>query len=213
MMDKDMNAFDNVSGVYDSLASLVYGSSIKNAQLFYLEELRHSKCILIIGGGTGWILQSLLEINQNATVWYVEASAKMLEIAKGRKLAEGGSIKFVHSTEKSLPDFPVFDAVVANFYFDLFSDEGLKNVLAKLTRSLFPGAILLVADFNQPHHWWQRLLVSSMYRFFRIVSRLETKQLPRWQHFLEQSNFRLLKTRTFYRGFIQSAVYDFVLFS
>jgi ubiquinone/menaquinone biosynthesis C-methylase UbiE len=212
MTDSDLNSFDSVAGVYDTLAKLVYGKSIRQAQLYYLDQLRESSNILIIGGGTGWILRSLLEVNANATIWYVEASAKMLEMAKRRNLIPGATINFVHATEDSLPETPVFDAVIANFYFDLFDDERLPKILGTISRCLIPGATLLVADFNAPVFWWQRLLVRVMYGFFRVVSGLHTSDLPRWPFFLEQANFRLLKTRTFYRGFIQSSVYDFVPF-
>ncbi|MEJ7646008.1 MAG: methyltransferase domain-containing protein [Chryseolinea sp.] len=214
MSNTNLNAFDKVSGVYDSLVSLVFGQSIRNAQLIYLGEVKHSKCILIIGGGTGWIIEELIAINANAAIWYVEASGKMLKISKSRdKVATRTNIKFVHGTEKSLPDFPVFDAVIANFYFDLFSDDALESVIACLRRSMFPGTILLVSDFNPPVNWWQRLLMSSMYRFFRIVSGLVTDRLPHWQRSLKKNNFLLLKTGTFYRGFIRSSVCQFVNFS
>jgi len=209
-----LNAFDKVSAVYDNLASLVYGQSIRNAQLLYLQEVKHSKCILIIGGGTGWIIEELIAINADATIWYVEASGKMLAMTQAReKVANRADIKFVHGTEKSLPDFPVFDAVIANFYFDLFSNSVLEDVIESLCRSMFPGAVLLVSDFNPPIHWWQRLLMSAMYRFFRIVSCLTTDRLPQWQEALKKNNFLLLKTETFYRGFIRSSVYNFVNFS
>jgi len=212
MTDKDLNGFDSVSGVYDALARVVYGRSIRNAQLVYLDQLRESKNILIIGGGTGWILQSLLEVNPTAHIWYVEASEKMLEMARGRKLVTGATVKFLHSTERSLPNFPLFDAIIANFYFDLFSDERLKNVLDIIGRAIHPHAILLVADFNSTR-WWQKWLLRCMYSFFRIASGLETDHLPQWQFFLEKAGFRLKTTRSFYGGFIQSSVYDFVPFT
>jgi tRNA (cmo5U34)-methyltransferase len=48
--------FDRLAPFYDSLARLIIGKGIKQSQLHFLNHLRDKTKLLVLGGGTGWIL-------------------------------------------------------------------------------------------------------------------------------------------------------------
>ncbi|HTE29253.1 MAG TPA: class I SAM-dependent methyltransferase [Chryseolinea sp.] len=208
-MSASVNSFDRIAPMYDVLARIVYGKSIRNSQTHLLEEIENAEQLLIIGGGTGWLLKEVLKVNANGKIHYVDASAQMIDHAtRTCNDVSGNRVEYVHGTEELLPRKPVFDAVIANFYFDLFPDEKLLQVLDRIVSALKPNAILLVSDFRNTNSWWSSVLLGLMYRFFRLVSNIQASRLPQWQKVLRRKGFKESKTGFFYNGFIQSSRYD-----
>jgi len=167
--------------------------------------------VLILGGGTGWILSELFKVNPTCRVWYVEASIKMLEKAKTRKeVSPSSQVFFLHGTERNLQQIGDvrFDAVIANFYFDLFTSTSLRAVLENIKRSINPGSKLLVSEFVEGPRS-QRLLLFVMYQFFRWTCSLEASRLPDWQHELTRHRLTERHTKAFCNGFIKSSLYVF----
>jgi ubiquinone/menaquinone biosynthesis C-methylase UbiE len=205
------SGFDRLAPYYDSLARLVFGKSIRRCQTMYLHKIPAAASVLILGGGTGWLLEELLKINHGCEVWYVESSEKMIERARARvRSASTRTIHFVHGTEKNLRHLSEvqFDAVITNFYFDLFDEEGLNVALFDVENRIQAGAVLLVSEFVD-RKWWMRLLLFLMYAFFRLVGAMKTKSLPDWQKQLLRMGFVKTYSSSFYFGFIQSCVYVF----
>ena len=202
------DGFDKVAPFYDSLARLVFCDSVRLCQLEYLNKISPGAKVLILGGGTGWLLAELMKVNPSCTVWYLESSIEMLDRAKARcgSLSDQ-RIFFIHGTEKNLQRYEIrFDAVITNFYFDLFTSSSLIAVLGQIRKCLYPGSKLLVSEFID-RKWWQRLLLFLMYRFFRWVCDIEARHLPDWQDQLEQGGFAQRNSATFYLGFIKSSLY------
>lgn len=202
------DGFDKVAPFYDSLARLVFGDSIRRCQLEYLNKISPGATVLILGGGTGWLLAELMKVNSSCTVWYFESSIRMLDRAKARcRSLSGQRIFFIHGTEKNLQRYEIrFDAVITNFYFDLFTSNSLIVALGQIKKCLYPGSKLLVSEFIESR-WWQRVLLFLMYRFFKWACDIEATNLPDWQHQLEKRGFAERDTTTFYRGFIKSSLY------
>lgn len=203
--------FDWIAPFYDSIARLVFGESIRRCQLEYLDKIPPAANVLILGGGTGWIVEELFKLNPTCRVWYVEASIRMLE--KARKTNEAKSpyqLVFLHGTERNLREIAEvpFDAVITNFYFDLFTTTSLSSVLESITCSINPGSKLLVSEFVE-EVWWQRMLLFVMYRFFRWSASIEAARLPQWETELKRHGFAEGAAKTFYGGFIKSALYAF----
>ena len=210
MSSTRLGGFDSLAGIYDVLAKLVFGKSIRKAQLYFLGEIKNASSVLILGGGTGWILEALLKINRDCEVWYVDASRKMIERAQIRIGKNAGSVvHFIHGTEENLPMHVKHDAVIANFYFDMFSDGTLSEVVKKISRSLLPDSKLLVSDFVQNRTWWQSVLLSAMYFFFRVVCNIEAFRLTDWEACLYEQAFSRKESRYFYAKFIKSSIFQF----
>lgn len=203
--------FDWIAPYYDTLARLVFGEGIRRCQLQYLRDIQHGGKVLILGGGTGWILSELTNVNPTCSVCYIDSSSEMLERAK-QHVEKQSDVKvlFVHGTENRLQEFEgiQFDAVVANFYFDLFAEVSLRNVLTAVSGTIRPGSKLLVSEFIG-RTWWHQLLLFIMYRFFRLTCSIEAKRLPDWQGVIGKSRFSERNTKAFCHGFIISSLYDF----
>jgi tRNA (cmo5U34)-methyltransferase len=203
--------FDVIAPFYDSLARSVFGDSIKHCQLEYLDKIPPGAQVLIIGGGTGWLLSELIKINPSCRVWYLESSMKMLEMTKARfDGVSNPKIVFIHGTEKDLQQYTEihFDAVITNFYFDLFTSTSLNFALGEIKKCFSPGITLLVSEFVARARW-HKLLLFLMYRFFRWACAIEARNLPDWEDQLEKNGFVQRSEATFYFGFIKSSLYTF----
>lgn len=201
--------FDAIAPMYDALAAMVFWRSIRNAQLFYLSEIRKGGRVLILGGGTGWLLAELLRSNPGCEIWYVETSARMIDIARSNiDNLPKARIHFIHGTQALLPLHIMYDAVIANFYFDLFSTPSLEPLLKQIHSVILPNGKLLVSDFVNNNLWWQSALLSVMYVFFRGICKIEASKLPDWQRLLIHCKFKLKFSKGFYGNFIRSVVYE-----
>jgi tRNA (cmo5U34)-methyltransferase len=202
--------FDKIAFVYDQLAKLVFGKTIRNAQIHFLNFIPQKSNVLILGGGTGWLLRELAKVNPACNVWYVEVSAKMLD--KAREITRLGSlnVQFIHGTGLDLQQFAdaSFDAVITNFYFDLFTSPSLETALKQIVKVTRHRGLLLVSDFLDNRIWWQGMLLSLMYKFFRWCCSIEASTLPDWQAELKKKGFEEMTSKLFYKGFIKSSVYQ-----
>ena len=77
-----MNNFDSVAGYYDKLSILVFGTAMRRAQTAHLHDIPLGRNVLILGGGTGWLLSELSAVNPTCKVWYIDASSKMISLSK-----------------------------------------------------------------------------------------------------------------------------------
>jgi tRNA (cmo5U34)-methyltransferase len=204
MMRKSaLNGFNLVAPVYDRLAKMIFGRSIRDAQICLLNKIPPGSDVLILGGGTGWILEAMNRENVDCTIWYVEASSEMITRAKKRSLGHNRTY-FIHGTESDLPAGKQFDVVITNFFLDLFTSEKLHHVVAAITKCLKPGALWIATDFTKPKSFWQGMLLSTMYLFFRATSGIEAETLPEWEMILRREKFEVLSEKGFYNNFINT---------
>ncbi len=201
--------FDKIAPLYDALATMVFGDAIRKSELYFLSEVRKAGRVLILGGGTGRLLPDLLTTNPHCEIWYVDSSSAMIRIAKSNVTDfPNARIHFIQGTQAQIPLGVQYHAVIANFYFDLFSTPTLKQSLEEIHHALLPDGKLLVADFTKNNLWWQAALLVFMYFFFRCFCDIEATELPDWQRQLAGHNFKLKSSREFYGNFIKSAVYE-----
>jgi tRNA (cmo5U34)-methyltransferase len=201
-----LNGFDSIAKIYDRLARIVFGRSIKKAQLHFINQIPVDADILILGGGTGWILNEILKINPHTRIWYVEASAEMISLS--RKSVKGhGNIYFVHGTEDDIPSAQNFDVVVTNFYLDLFTNKKLHEVVGKILLRLKKDFKWIATDFVDEGKWWQRIMLKLMYCFFAITAKIDSKQLPDWIRILQKNGLHLISSKSFYAGFIKTSIF------
>ena len=211
--------FDRVAPVYDFL-TLVFGGNIRRAQQYYLAKIPQNAHILIIGGGTGWILEDILLLKKKLRhITYLEASAKMLGLAKRKHKNFKSShpekhlpiIEWIKGTEKDIPPNHFYDVIITNFFLDLFEQTALFEVMKKLSSLLRQEGTWLFADFSIAEKttdaWWQRILIKSMYLFFKITCNLQTNELPAIEQAFQLSGFKKVNSKSFFRNIIVSQVY------
>jgi tRNA (cmo5U34)-methyltransferase len=203
-----LNGFDRIAFVYDFLAKLIFGKSIKESQKHFLNKIEDVSKVLILGGGTGWLLTELLKAKPNCKVCYIDASEKMISLSKN-KIKPKQLVHFIHGTEQDIPLSTKYDVVLTNFYLDLFTDQQLEGIMVKIRSSLETGANWIVTDFVNNGKWWQKTMLKIMYWFFRITCNIEPKKLPEWNRPIEKSGMKEIESKTFYHGFIETALYRF----
>ena len=86
-----VNDFNFIAPFYDVLARIVFGNAILKAQTTHLSEINENDQVLILGGGTGKLLEHIPFCDR---VDYVEKSEKMIRIAKRRLVNR--SVNFVN---------------------------------------------------------------------------------------------------------------------
>lgn len=201
------NSFDSIAWVYDSLAKLVFGDTIQSAQLEFLAEIKPSSSVLIIGGGTGWILNELDSLSVSINVDYIEASVKMLEKSKLRGPFRNIEVRFIRGTQDSIQEHTQYNVIITNFFLDVFTEDNLLNVMQKLDSSLSEEGTWMMTDFVENGKWWQRLLVKMMYSFFRITTRLEGRELQNFDYYFRNMGYSLIKEMGFFKQMIASRIY------
>lgn len=209
MQDPNSNDYDRLTPFYDLLGRVVYFGAIRRSQREFLSRIPKNSHILFIGGGTGFLLNDLLEIAQPAHVLYIEKSGRMIE--KSRKNAthrESSRIEFLHGTQEDIPPGKQFDVVLTFFFFDQFSFMPLVRILDHLDLHLRPGGRWLWADFIPPENAWQRFLMRTMLVFFTVTTSLSAKRVYNIAAVLARKKMVLTEEKYFYGGFIRSAVFS-----
>lgn len=196
--------FNLIAPVYDRLARLVFGKSIVRSQTWFLNEVPANARVLILGGGTGWLLEELIKSAPTINVVYIEASTKMLQITTQRKLNDKTTL--ILGTEENIPSH-AFDVVITNFYLDLFPEEKLNDIIQKITTRTTAASVWIATDFVLDSKWWQRVMLKIMYVFFRAASSIEASHLPTWGKSMLQHAWTEQDSKLWYRGFIKSVLF------
>ncbi len=212
--------FDVIAPVYDLLGRLTFWGNIKKSQQYFLSLIPESSRILIIGGGSGWILTDILSLNKNIQhITYLEASSKMLAFTSERvtrfKTLRPNRllppVDLIQGTEADIPAEQQYDVIITYFILDLFNEEKLQQVMRFLFRAFRDNGIWLFADFNvsekKPDRWWQLLWVQCMYWFFKITCQLSTVTLPDFTTTFQQFGLSPIHSKSFFRNMIVSKVY------
>ncbi|MCJ8165373.1 class I SAM-dependent methyltransferase [Pontibacter sp. E15-1] len=208
------SGFDRVAPFYDRLAHVVYGRALEQAQQALMPYLPRKGRVLVIGGGSGWVLGQLLQTGRQLEILYLDASPAMLRRAKKRyrryQPAHPCTVSFRLGTEHSLQPHEQFEAVLTPFLLDLFPPPRLQQLMARLASALVPDGSWLFADFwplQQPPPRWQRLLLRSMYGFFGLVSGVQAKQLPAYGAHFRALGFEETHSSSFFKGMVQAKVF------
>lgn len=204
-MKSNINGFNRVASIYDVLAGIVFGGTVRRSQEFFLGAIADKQNVLILGGGTGWILESMGTVGFSGEVFYIEASSSMLDRSRLRA-TKNFKVHFIHGTEQDIPDQLMYDAVITNFFMDLFPNTALPSVIAAITRHLQRDAVWLATDFTDSKSWWHQFLLRIMYFFFRTSTSIQSNSLPDWEQALHAGHILKKDEKNFYKGFIKSTL-------
>lgn len=208
------SGFNRVAPYYDALARLVYGTALERAQLALLPFVPQQARVLVIGGGTGWLLEQLLKTEKHLGILYLDASPAMLQRAQqkfSKYKMPSCSVSFRLGTEQALQPHEQFDVIVTPFLLDLFPPPRLQQLMQKLTAALAPNGKWLLADFwpaRQPAPWWQQVLIKGMYVFFGWLSEVQAKQLPDYGSHFKVLGFEVKYSQLFYGDMVQAKVLE-----
>jgi len=201
-----------VARCYDALAGLVFGPALKKAQRAALAGLpAGAPQVLVLGGGTGWVLIEVLQLRPEATVLYLEASTRMLARAQARLRREmpqaAARVAFRHGTQAMVQPHERFEALVTFFVLDCISGSEITLALAQLRAAMRAGAVWLLADFRPARRGWRWVLLRLMYAFFRLTTGLRARELPDLHPALARLRLRPKRTAAFFGGAIEATVF------
>ncbi|MBC6109124.1 class I SAM-dependent methyltransferase [Pedobacter fastidiosus] len=203
------NNYDKIANHYDTLSRLVFFKSQVNAQINQLKYLPKDRMVLIVGGGTGWILEEIAKIHSSGLkIVYVEISEKMIQLSQKRSYAEN-DVQFINQGIEDFESSILFDVILTPFLFDNFSEQRAVMVFEKLNGFLEPNGLWFLVDFslgNGIGDWWKSLLLNSMYRFFKLLSVVEASQLVEMRPYFSKQ-YELLREDFYYSNFIKASIF------
>jgi len=200
--------YNNSAWFYDTLSRLVYGSALVKAQVYLLQFIPPNANILIVGGGTGWILNEITKIRPSGLqITYVEIAAKMMSLSKKRDTGLN-QVVFINDAIENVGFEAPFDVVITPFLFDNFTEQTFKQVFNHIHLLLKNGGLWFNCDFQLKGKWWQKVLLRLMFLFFRIVCNIEAFKLPDIESQFGLSGYLIKEKQTFFGGFIVSQVYS-----
>ncbi len=198
--------FDRIAPLYDKLVRFVFGKAVYQAQTRFLNEIDKEASVLILGGGTGWLLAELVSAKPRCKVVYIEASEKMLQMAQKAVAGSAQTVVFIHGTEREIPVGSSFDVIITHFYLDLFPDHLCRGVCRLIRSYCHAGSLWLACDFIKITPW-HSLMLRLMYLFFRLTSDLKIIELPDWRKCIQESDFGEIDKQYFFKSFICTALY------
>ena len=201
--------YNNSAWFYDPLCRLVYGRALINAQLFLLKFiLPEFKGLLIAGGGTGWILEEISRIYaEGLDITYVEIAPKMMALSQKRNIGSNKVI-FTNEAVENVPLATDFDIVITPFLFDNFTQANFERIFSHIHSALKPRGLWLNCDFQSTGKWWQRVLLTTMFWFFRLICNIEAKKLPEIERQFDLTGYKSIGEQNFYGNFIHSKIYQ-----
>ena len=208
-------SFDRVAWIYDFLAGMVFGRAIRRSQTVHLSDLPKGGKVLIVGGGTGWILIEILKHLHPDQVIYIDSSPEMIyktrkKLARKRPQDQGKVHLVVGPLREYLPAEPM-DLVITNFFLDVLPPDQIWVRMSELKERLVEGGYWHFADFNYPKkgagRQLARILIPFMYFFFRKVAGISARQLPNFGDLFDQLGMTELQEERFYGKLIRSVVY------
>jgi ubiquinone/menaquinone biosynthesis C-methylase UbiE len=209
-MFKKKGNYDPVAPFYDWLSHLVYGNAIINAHKYLVQFIPADSKILIVGGGTGHILEYISQRhNHTLQITYVDISKKMIDEAKTKHFGTN-SVIFVNQSILDAKFADTFDVVITPFLFDNFYPQTAATVFNKMDAKLRSQGLWLYADFQirEKDRLWKKLMLQTMYFFFRTLCNVEANSLPDMQALFNANRYNLLSEKLFYKRFICSRIYQ-----
>jgi demethylmenaquinone methyltransferase/2-methoxy-6-polyprenyl-1,4-benzoquinol methylase/phosphoethanolamine N-methyltransferase len=143
------------------------GFGIKGANsrmVIELANIQPGEKVLDVGCGTGNLtLAALFKAGTNGTVYGIDASPEMIEVAKKKASRSAPEIVFeVGLIEKlAFPD-TTFDVVISRLAIHHLPDDLKRAGFAEILRVLKPGGHVLIADFLQPSNHILNHLTSAL---------------------------------------------------
>lgn len=199
--------YDNTTWFYERLSKLVFGNVQVKAQNYFLNHIAPNSTILIIGGGTGQILESISHIHASGlNITYVEISPKMMALSRKRNTGQN-EVEFITGDIVHIAFTQKFDAVITAFLFDNFADEDMATTFPLIDQWVKPRGLWLDTDFQLTGSFWQKLMLKTMYLFFKLMKAVNVAKLPDTPTFFKQHGYTVCCAKEFYGRFICSRLY------
>jgi ubiquinone/menaquinone biosynthesis C-methylase UbiE len=180
------------------------------AQVELLGYVAAGSRILIVGGGTGWILEEIADrYPAGLRITYVESSGEMMRLARRRRVG-ASVVSFVELPIEAFVTDERYDCILTGFLFDNFSALVAERVIGWLCPMLKAEGCWLFADFyyrRRESRFWHGLMLRVMYFSARLICKVDAYELPDMDELFAQAGFVPVRVSWYYRGFIKAVAY------
>jgi ubiquinone/menaquinone biosynthesis C-methylase UbiE len=191
-------SFDLVAPYYRALETIAFGNALHQARIHWINNIPRPGRALIVGEGNGRFLCDFLDVHPGVEIDCVDASKRMLEIARSRVCRthpqSSTGVRFLQRDILHWAPPDSYDLIVTHFFLDCFEMPQLKSIVGKLADVARKDAIWLLTDFMLPKSRLARahsaVWLRAMYAFFRLSARIEAKELVDPRAHLEAEGFR-----------------------
>jgi SAM-dependent methyltransferase len=200
--------FDHLARPYRWLEYLTFGPMLERCRFCRIPELTAARRALVLGDGDGRFLARLLAVNPALEADVVDQSPTMLRLLQARAAVGSDRIR-IHQADALTfqPAGAAYDLVITHFFLDCFTTEQVRGLVKNLRPHLAPGALWIASEFAIPlgaAALPSRMVVSSLYLSFRILTGLRTRALPEHAAVFRENGLKLLSLRTFLAGLLVS---------
>jgi ubiquinone/menaquinone biosynthesis C-methylase UbiE len=178
-----------------------FGRALEHRREALLNQVADARRVLALGDGDGRALAALLAAAPHALIDYVDASARMLELARARAGSGRVSYRCDDALTTPLPTAE-YDLIVTHFFLDCFEETDLDLLAGRIARAARPQVRWLISEFRKPG--W---LVRTLYLFFRTTTGLRTQRLVDHHPLLKRHGFRLTRSESAWRGLLASELW------
>lgn len=200
------NNFNLIAPVYDKLGRLIFGNNLIDSQKVMLKHLKEGNHILILGGGSGEILNELDKLKIHLSISYVELSSEMMRRAQARQPFNNLEVNFINQNVQSI-DLPKADIVITNYFLDVFTLNNLSLIMGKIDQALEASGIWLCTDFRKTNSFFKNALIKLMYLFFKIFSQLEGTKLQDFEKQFKSLGYKKIDAKFYLGKMIESCAY------
>ena len=195
---KSVRGYDRLAKIYRGLEICLFGNALLRARLALLEQLPRVGRALVLGDGTGRLLEELCITQPDCRITSVDQSRQMLNQQR-RRVERIGAIDRVDLIQADVRSYDVpenhFDLVVAAFFLDCFSDDELAENVPRFVAGLRDDGTFYFVDFVWPSSTWRRRQATAyqwlMHRFFRWQTGLPNRRLVDLETVLATQNLVL----------------------
>lgn len=182
-----------------------FGRALERRREAFLGDAIDARRILVVGEGDGRFLAKLVRQNPRSAIDYVDLSEAMLNRARER--AGKDCVVYHHADALTIPLADnEYDLVVTHFFLDCLTKETSTRFVERIARASRPGARWIVSEFRDRTHW-ARIIVGSLYFFFRIATGLQTRALVDHHALLKLNGFVLTREEIARGGLLASELW------
>lgn len=194
--------YGRIAPFYQLLSQIIFGKSLIHAQQKVLASIPPKNRLLILGGGDGEIFKNLK--NFPDSIDFVEVSSKMINLAKTKTTFP---VNWIHENTFRFQPNGTYDYIYLPFLLDNFTPEQAGTLISSFKNWSSQNGIVIITDYPEKPAEWQKVLLKTMYLFFKIVSGLKVNQMPPVSGLMQSEGWKRVATQTSFSGFIETKTY------
>ena len=201
---------DSIARWYRWLEYAGFGGELERRRCAFLPDVTGARRALVLGEGDGRFLEKFVDRSRATRIDCVDASARMLDLARRRAGVE--RVAYHHAYARSIPlPRAGYDLVVTHFFLDCFDETAAARLVERVADAAEPHARWLISEFRQPvAGWraaWARAWLGVLYLFFRLSTGLRTRRLVDHRPLLASCGFRLAREESARFGLLASELW------